>query len=74
MNNTIFDIDYDYNGAIMYTVITILFYSLVLFCSMILNIDRYDHYYVEKYTVYHTDKTTRSLDSNQADVLSKINI
>ncbi len=75
MNGTIIEqdiiSDYDDQGAIIYTIVTLLFYSLSLFCSLILNIDRNDHYYENKWSVYQKSKHKRDFHSSQADILSK---
>ena len=75
MNNTTTNINpvpnYDHNGAVIYTVVTLLFYSLSLFCSLILNIDPDDHYYGQKWSTYQNSKTKRTLQSNRVDILSK---
>jgi hypothetical protein len=75
MNNTLIEInaisDIDHNGAIIYTIVTLLFYSLSLFCSLILNIDPDDQYDENKWSVYQNSINNRTSDSNQTDVLSK---
>jgi hypothetical protein len=62
---------YDQNGAIIYTIVTLLFYSLSLFCSLILNIDPDDQCYEQKWSVYHNSKTKQTLQSTRVDILSK---
>jgi len=64
--------DYDHNGAIIYTIVTLLFYSLSLFCSLILNIDPDDHYYEKKSSVYHKSTNKRTFHSGHAAILSKL--
>ena len=72
MNNSITDIsEYDHNGAILYTVITLLLYSLSLFCSLILNIDPDDQYYEKKWSAYRHSENKRTHHSSQASILSK---
>jgi len=75
MNNTMMEIntisDIDHNGAIIYTIVTLLFYSLSLFCSLILNIDPDDQYDENKWSVYQNSTNNRTSDSNQTDILSK---
>jgi len=75
MNNTMMEIntisDIDHNGAIIYTIVTLLFYSLSLFCSLILNIDPDDQYDEKKWSVYQNSTNNRTSDSNQTDILSK---
>jgi len=75
MNNTLIEInaisDIDHNGAIIYTIVTLLFYSLSLFCSLILNIDPDDQYDENKWSVYQNSTNNRTSDSNQTDILSK---
>lgn len=77
MNNTIINTvvssDYDHNGAIIYTIVTLIFFSLSLFCSLILNIDPDDHYYEKKWSVYQTSTKKRTFHSSQIDILSKEN-
>jgi hypothetical protein len=76
INSTVIDTDllsdYDHNGAIIYTIVTLLFYSLSLFCSLILNIDPDDHYYEKKSSVYHNSTNKRTFHSGHADILSKL--
>jgi hypothetical protein len=78
MNSTLIETSvipsYDRNGAIIYTIVTLLFYSLSLFCSLILNIDPDDQYYEQKWSVYSNSKTKRRLQSSQANILSKYTI
>jgi len=75
MNNTLIEInaisDIDHNGAIIYTIVTLLFYSLSLFCSLILNIDPDDQYDENKWSIYQNSTNNRTSDSNQTDILSK---
>jgi hypothetical protein len=75
MNSTLIESNvnpvYDHNGAIIYTIVTLLFYSLSLFCSLILNIDPDDQYYDQKWSVYPHTRTKRTHHSSQVDILSK---
>jgi hypothetical protein len=74
MNNTDSVTNYDHNGAVMYTVITLLFYSLSLFCSLILNIDRHDHFSERNWNAYHPDRNKKIVRTSQMDVLSKLKV
>jgi len=66
--------NYDNNGAIIYTIVTLLFYSLSLFCSLILNIDPDHHYYEQEWSVDQNNENKRRSHSSQADILSKLTI
>jgi hypothetical protein len=72
MINTNVVSNYDNNGAIIYTIITLLFYSLSLFCSLILNIDLDDHYDEKKSSGYQKGKNKLTSHSNQADILNTL--
>lgn len=71
-NNTNPISDYDRNGAIIYTIVTLVFYSLSLFCVLILNIDQDDHYYEKKWSDYQNSETRKPTHPKQRDILSKI--
>ncbi|CAF1200834.1 unnamed protein product [Adineta steineri] len=64
--------DYDRNGAVIYTVVILLFYSLSLFCTLILNIDPDDDSYEKKWSVYKDMKNRKAFHTSHADVLSKL--
>ena len=65
--------NYDHTGEIIYTIVTIVFYSLSLFCLLILSLDPDDHYY-DKGNVYRNSGATKAHHSSQTDVLSEWNI
>ncbi|CAF3550262.1 unnamed protein product [Adineta steineri] len=62
--------DYDRNGAVIYTVVILLFYSLSLFCTLILNIDPDDDSYEKKWSVYKDMKNRKAFHTSHADVLN----
>jgi len=63
--------DYDHQGAIIYTIVTLIFYSLSLFCSLILNIDPDDQYDEKRWSIYQNGKNERPFHSSEANILSK---
>ncbi|UJR16429.1 hypothetical protein I4U23_003331 [Adineta vaga] len=62
--------NYDRNGEIIYTTVVILFYSLSLFCLLILSFDPDDHYHEKKRNVYRNSRTTKTHHSSQMDILN----
>jgi hypothetical protein len=72
MVNTNLVSNYDHNGEIIYTIVILLFYSLILFCSLILKIDRDDHYYENKWSVNRNNTKKKTFHSSQSDILSSL--
>ena len=69
LNNTETNLDlYDQNGAIIYTIVILLFYSLSLFCSLILNIDPDDYHYDKTWSI---NQGKRVIPTNRVDILGK---
>lgn len=62
---------YDQNGAIIYTIVILLFYSLSLFCSLILNIDPDDYHYDKKWSMKRSNQSQGLIQSNRVDILRK---
>jgi hypothetical protein len=58
-------------GAVIYIVVTILFYSLSLVCGLVLNIDRNEHFYENKWHVYQVDTQKLPSESCRTDALSE---
>lgn len=69
VNNTEINL-YDQNGAIIYTIVILLFYSLSLFCSLILNIDPDDYHYDKSWSIDRKKKQKRILPTTRVDILS----
>ena len=63
--------NYDQNGAIIYTIVIILFYSLSLFCSLILNIDPDDYHYDKNWPMKRRKTSKEIVSSTRVDDLSR---
>ncbi len=66
------NVSYDNHGAILYTIITLLFYSLSLFCTLILNIDPQDYSYGKKWAAFQESAIKNNRHENQTDILSEL--